>query len=147
MRLKSKSIKVKETDIQKAFFQYVKVQSAIDERWTYVVGFPQMFPFQNYKADKSNHSSFIWLAHLKALGQKKDFPDIIVFYPIAPFFGMAIELKTEHKKEREGQRIWIDKFTKLRYFSKVVSTNDAGVLVNLVSDYFNKKLSPKNSNA
>lgn len=45
-------------------------------------------------------------ARFKAMGTRKGFPDLALFFPSIPFHGLFVEMKTAHGRQQPSQKQW-----------------------------------------
>jgi hypothetical protein len=129
-----KNSKLSESDVQKQFFNAVEWLKKQDKRWSMIVAFPNTYPFNG------DNRYFAWMEHLKAMGNPKGFPDIVVFVPNKKYHGLLIELKLPTNQASEEQIKWLESLRFHGYLSLIIKTNDYRNLVTVIQQYFNNEI-------
>lgn len=115
----------RESDIQRAFFEFVNIQAKTLANWRTIMATPN----QGYK------DSARWGAFRKAEGASAGFPDISVLIARGGYHGLFIELKTAKGRLQDNQKEWLKNLNNAGYLALCVFTNDVNDLILLVTDY------------
>ena len=54
-------------------------------------------------------------ARFKAMGTRKGFPDLVLFFPAKRFHGLFIEMKTAKGKQQPSQKVWQERAERAGY--------------------------------
>lgn len=100
-----------EHQIQKAAFQYIRLKQAQDWRWRLVYAIPN-----------GGHRNKVSAAKMKAEGATSGVWDISVDYPVAPYSGLKIEVKTERGALTTSQKEMQSLYQQAGYLCKVCRT-------------------------
>ena len=116
---------------QIAFFDWIKIMRLNDQRYCLVVGFPfegQMKVQFRVKQAK--------------MGRPTGFPDIGILYPVKPYPGMFIEMKSKSGIYRKSQKTWKEALQKAGYPVRLCRSSDEAI--EIAKSYFNGTLEPEN---
>jgi hypothetical protein len=117
-------IKIIESAIQQAFFQYVRIKAQTDDRYNHIFAVP------------NERMGIVAGARMKAAGQKKGVSDIVIAYPSRSYPAAFIELKRKGGKASPEQVNWLKRMATAGYFAVLHETDDWQTLAKLVDDYF-----------
>lgn len=123
-----------EADVQKAFFSALNWLRKQDKRWDMVCAFPNNYPF------RGDSGRYVWLSHLKNMGNPTGFPDIAVLYPNKHYHGLFIELKLPTNSASDEQKKWLEKLHFHGYLSLVLKTTDYRNIIFVIEKYFRDEL-------
>lgn len=102
------TLKPTESQIQSAYFDWVRLKRLSDSRYNYII-----------KVPNETRGNYGWLMKLKKEGLSKGVPDIICFHPTPTFRGMALETKRPGGKLTAEQREWLDRFSRIGWLAQV----------------------------
>lgn len=110
----TKKLAIKEDDILIACFDWVKQQAISDSRFKLFCHIP-------------NEGKRSWAQgkRMKSKGLSKGFPDVIFFYPVGHYKGIAIEFKSETGNLNEQQAEWLLNLKKVGWLVVVVKSFDS----------------------
>jgi len=117
-----------ESQVQKAFFQQVRMLQPANDVWEMVMATPnQDTGNENYRMNMANE------------GMAAGFPDISVLLPRMPFHGLYIELKVGRNKPTKKQIAWLYRLQRKGYLAVCIRTYDWFKLFEFVSEYIDGK--------
>lgn len=118
---KSKSIgRVRETDVQQAYFEYLNLRVAPTGALRWYKGklgdYAFSVPNGVFIPGDPKRSAMI-MASLKRTGLKPGVSDVMIAWPVYPFHGAFIELKRGKEEPTDDQQKWLDRMSDAGYYA------------------------------
>jgi hypothetical protein len=111
--------RVRECDIQEAYFQYLNLRVAPTGalRWYkgHLGDYAYSVPNGVFIPGDPKRSAII-MAALKKQGLKTGVSDVVIAWPVYPFHGAYIELKRGKEKPTDEQQKWLDRMNDAGYY-------------------------------
>ena len=101
-------MKISEDEILISYFDWVRMKENGDERYSYIKHVPN-----EANRGKGGHIRAV------AKGLRRGYPDVDCPYPYQNFKGLAIEVKTEKGSLTLHQLRWLDKLSRIGWFTIV----------------------------
>ena len=73
-------------------------------RW-FAYAYPKLTPLLHHSPNGGRRNAREG-ARFKAMGTRKGFPDLALFFPSIPFHGLFVEMKTAHGRQQPSQKQW-----------------------------------------
>lgn len=73
-------------------------------RW-FAYAYPKLSPLLHHSPNGGRRNAREG-ARFKAMGTRKGFPDLALFFPSIPFHGLFIEMKTPKGRQQQSQKQW-----------------------------------------
>ncbi len=114
-----------ESQIQSAYFDWVRIKELQDPRYSYL-----------FKVPNETRGNYGWLRKLQKEGMAKGMLDVLCAWPMPPFSGLAIEFKSKGGKLSTSQKEWLDKLEKAKWCVAIChSTEQAQVITEAYFDF------------
>ena len=119
---------MKEHELQKSIIKYLKLK------------YPKLLYCASVGGVRTSMRQAI---KMKETGYKKGMPDIFFYEPVAPYHGLAIEVKIKKGRPTKEQLWWRDQLNSRNYISEI--TYGFEETINVIERYLNGTISKLNN--
>lgn len=121
LRWKYKHMKPTESQIQIAYFDWVRIKANQDSRYENIIAIPNQ--------GGSGLNGILRGKKMKAEGLSKGFPDVFCFIQTPEYGGLAIEFKVPDGKQSKEQEKWEKILSLAHYLYLVAYSTDQAIII------------------